>query len=385
MLEVELLQLEKRSPRAPDRRGRRGGRAGREARAGDEGHPPGRHAGDGADGRGALSEAFRIAVADAELDDLRDRLRPHALARGRDGRRLVAGHPARLPAGALRLLGRRLRLARAEARLNALPAVPHRDRRTRHPLHPRALAARRTRCRWCITHGWPGSVVEFLKVIGPLTDPAAHGGDAADAFHVVCPSLPGLRLQRQAGRAPGWGVERIAAAWAELMARLGYDRYGAQGGDWGTSVTRQHRPAATRHVVGHPPDAAAGAAATRRRSTTSPSASAPRWRRSSSAGRGSGYRCEQSTRPQTIGYGLVDSPAALCAWPSRSSSSTRRRLRPAPRPSATARAGIRARRARRTGRPLARLAALRADRRPARGPSTRSTPTSAPAGRCSAC
>ena len=88
-----------------------------------------------------------------------------------------------------------------------------------------------------MTHGWPGSVVEFLKVIGPLIDPPAHGGDPADAFHVVCPSLPGLRLQRQADRDRAGASERIADAWAELMARLGYERYGAQGGDWGSMVT----------------------------------------------------------------------------------------------------------------------------------------------------
>ena len=87
-----------------------------------------------------------------------------------------------------------------------------------------------------ITHGWPGSIVEFHKVIGPLTNPTEYGGDAGDAFHVVCPSLPGFGFS---GKPPttGWGVERIADAWAVLMARLGYDRYFAQGGDWGSAVT----------------------------------------------------------------------------------------------------------------------------------------------------
>src|SRR5258708_32966365 len=80
-----------------------------------------------------------------------------------------------------------------------------------------------------LTHGWPGSVIEFSKVIGPLTDPAAHGGDPADAFHVVCPSLPGYGFSGKPS-APGWGIGRIAAAWSTLMARLGYSRYGAQGG-----------------------------------------------------------------------------------------------------------------------------------------------------------
>src|SRR6185369_13991935 len=87
-----------------------------------------------------------------------------------------------------------------------------------------------------ITHGWPGSVVEFHKVIGPLTDPVAHGGEAADAFHVVCPSLPGFGFSGKP-TGTGWGPARIAAAWAALMERLGYDRYGAQGGDWGSAIT----------------------------------------------------------------------------------------------------------------------------------------------------
>src|SRR3712207_3555016 len=87
-----------------------------------------------------------------------------------------------------------------------------------------------------MTHGWPGSVVEFLKVLGPLTDPRSHGGDPADAFHVVCPSLPGYGFSDKP-TGTGWGIERIAEAWARLMAQVGYERYGAQGGDWGAMVT----------------------------------------------------------------------------------------------------------------------------------------------------
>ena len=100
-----------------------------------------------------------------------------------------------------------------------------------------------------LTHGWPGSVVEFLKVIGPLTDPTAHGGDAADAFHVVCPSLPGYGFSDKPS-STGWNVERIGAAWAELMARLGYERYGAQGGDWGAFVTTSIGDHDPEHVAG---------------------------------------------------------------------------------------------------------------------------------------
>ena len=118
-----------------------------------------------------------------------------------------------------------------------------------------------------MTHGWPGSVVEFRKVIGPLTDPVAHGGDAADAFHVVCPSLPGYGFSGKPDR-PGWGVEQIADAWAELMARLGYERYGAQGGDWGAAVTTAPGRPASRAPGRHPPQHGHRAARTARRAGT---------------------------------------------------------------------------------------------------------------------
>lgn len=163
-----------------------------------------------------------------------------------------------------------------------------------------------------ITHGWPGSVVEFAKVIAPLTDPTAHGGRAEDAFHVVCPSLPGYGFSgKPAGT--GWNVERIAAAWQTLMTRLGYRRYGAQGGDWGAAVTtaigrnvggcvgiHTNMPLAapTPEALSDPTDADRAALAAMRRYS--------RW--------DSGYAKQQSTRPQTLGYGLVDSPVAQLAW-----------------------------------------------------------------------
>ncbi|MDR0341841.1 MAG: epoxide hydrolase 1 [Nocardiopsaceae bacterium] len=164
-----------------------------------------------------------------------------------------------------------------------------------------------------ITHGWPGSVIEFRKVIGPLTDPASHGGDPADAFHVVCPSLPGYGFSGKPA-APGWGVERIAAAWAVLMRRLGYSRYGAQGSDWGTSVSACLGQQDPGHLAGihltpplAPPDPATFGDLTERERAALAAIE-------ESAGQESGYSAEQGTRPQTIGYALVDSPAALCAW-----------------------------------------------------------------------
>jgi epoxide hydrolase len=164
-----------------------------------------------------------------------------------------------------------------------------------------------------LTHGWPGSVVEFLDVVGPLADPAAHGGDPADAFHVVCPSLPGYGFSDRPDR-PGWGVERLAAAWSTLMRRLGYDRYGAQGGDWGTSVSASLAQQDPGGVAGvhlmpplAPPDPATFDDLTEReRDALAALDHAAEWE--------SGYSKEHATRPQTIGYALVDSPAALCAW-----------------------------------------------------------------------
>src|SRR5215217_5945547 len=178
---------------------------------------------------------FRVDIPQDTLGDLRARL---AGTRWPEAE-TVADWSQGVPLGYLRELCRHWAdgydWRATEARLNRLPQF-----RTevdglgiyllhvRSP-HPDALPL-------VMTHGWPGSVVEFLKVIGPLTDPTAHGGDAGDAFHLVIPSLPGYGFSDRPTQ-PGWGVERIAGAWAELMARLGYRRYGAQGGDWGTSVS----------------------------------------------------------------------------------------------------------------------------------------------------
>jgi pimeloyl-ACP methyl ester carboxylesterase len=199
-----------------------------------------------------------------------------------------------------------------EARLNALPqfrttidglGIHFIHVRSRHP---DALPL-------VITHGWPGSIVEFLKVIDPLTDPTAHGGTPADAFHVVCPSLPGYGFSDKPEQ-PGWGVERIAATWTELMARLGYQRYGAQGSDWGTSISASIGQQDPEHVVGihltpplAPPDPATYDDLTERERAALASLQ-------HSAVADSGYYQEHATRPQTIGYALVDSPAGLCAW-----------------------------------------------------------------------
>ena len=164
-----------------------------------------------------------------------------------------------------------------------------------------------------MTHGWPGSVVEFLDVIGPLTDPARTAATPADAFHVVCPSLPGLRVQRQADRA-GLGRRRGSPTpGPRSWPRLGYDRYGAQGGDWGSAVTTALGAAYPDRVVGHPPQHApiVGPTGRRRRPDRPSSRRWPTWR---APEWGTATRCEQATRPQTLGYGLVDSPVGQCAW-----------------------------------------------------------------------
>jgi pimeloyl-ACP methyl ester carboxylesterase len=167
-----------------------------------------------------------------------------------------------------------------------------------------------------VTHGWPGSIVEFDKVIDPLTDPTAHGGNAADAFHVVCPSLPGYGFSDKPAAA-GWQVERIARAWAALMARLGYARYGAQGGDWGGAVTASIGRQDAAHVAGIHLMTVAGGAAGASVPVTGPLTAKEEAALAALADHrqyGSAYATQQSTRPQTLGYALVDSPAAQCAW-----------------------------------------------------------------------
>ncbi len=162
-----------------------------------------------------------------------------------------------------------------------------------------------------LTHGWPGSVLEFLELLGPLTDPTAHGGSAADAFHVVVPSLPGYGLSDRP-TSTGWGIDRTARAWAVLMDRLGYARYGAAGSDWGTSVSSALAARDPEHVVGiHlvPPLAAPDRTGDLTDAERAALAELERRSRTESA-----YSEMHRTKPQTIGYGLVDSPAALAAW-----------------------------------------------------------------------
>jgi epoxide hydrolase len=164
-----------------------------------------------------------------------------------------------------------------------------------------------------MTHGWPGSVLEFREVIGPLVDPAAHGGDARDAFHLVIPSLPGFGFSEKPSE-PGWNVARIAGAWIELMHRLGYERWAAQGGDWGSAVTTTLGYMAPAGLVGIHLNMVMFQPTEQELREATPDeqamlASARRYDEEYS-----GYYKLQNSRPQSIGFSLADSPVGLAAW-----------------------------------------------------------------------
>lgn len=164
-----------------------------------------------------------------------------------------------------------------------------------------------------ITHGWPGSIVEFQKVIGPLADPTAHGGKASDAFHVVCPSLPGYGFSDKPS-GTGTGVDKIGAMWAQLMARLGYDKYAAQGGDWGAMVTSAIGMQDTEHCLGIHLNMPIVAPDPETMSDMTDQEKGALAAMQHYQEQGSGYSKQQSTRPQTLGYGLADSPIGQAAW-----------------------------------------------------------------------
>ncbi len=261
--------------------------------------------------RPAAVRPFRIEVPEEQLTELRRRV----AATRWPSRELVGDRSQGVQLATIQALARYWATdydwRRCEARLNALPqfitridGVDVHFVHVRSP-HPDALPL-------VMTHGWPGSVVELLDTVGPLTDPTAHGGRAEDAFSLVLPSLPGYGFSSEP-RELGWDLARTARAWAELMRRLGHDRYVAQGGDVGAGVTDALGRQAPEGLLGihtnllvtalggpQPADteeerAAAEAIATFRST-------------------GSGYFQEQATRPQTIGYALLDSPVALAAW-----------------------------------------------------------------------
>ena len=255
---------------------------------------------------------FRIEIAEADLEDLRTRLEqtrwPDAETPDDWSQGLPLAYAEELRDYWLNDYDWRAR----EAHFNRFPQFSTEiDGLDIHFIH--RLSENPDAVPLLITHGWPGSVVEFHKVIEPLAAPAAHGGDAADAFHVICPSLPGYGFSGKPA-ATGWGVGKIADAWDALMERLGYDRYFAQGGDWGAAVTTAIAMQDKGRCAGiHVNMPSAGPTQEARDNPTE------RDKQAFAGGRyynewGAGYSKQQSTRPQTLGYSLVDSPMGQAAW-----------------------------------------------------------------------
>ena len=256
---------------------------------------------------------FRVSIPEKEIVELRRRI----AATRWPTKELVEDRSQGVQLATLRELARywstEYDWRKCEARLNALPQFTTEiDGVEIHFIHVRSR--HENALPLIMTHGWPGSVIELLETVGPLTDPTAHGGTAEDAFHLVLPSLPGYGFSGEPAEL-GWDASRTARAWAELMHRLGYTRYVAQGGDVGALVTDLMGRQAVEGLVGYhlnlltavlaigdqlPKEseqerAAAEALATFRED-------------------GFGYFLEMATRPQTIGYALLDSPVALAAW-----------------------------------------------------------------------
>jgi epoxide hydrolase len=265
---------------------------------------------------------FRIEVPQPDLDDLKERLGRVRWPAALPGTGSGAGWDRGVPVEYLAELAEYWRggydWRREEARLNEFPQFTTEiDGQTIHFLHvrspePDALPL-------IVTHGYPSSVAEMTRILAPLTDPRAHGGDPADAFHVVAPSLPGFGFSRPL-REPGWELTRTSKAWVELMARLGYERYGAHGGDIGGGVSGDlgvrdpdgvvgahvnTDPSALALIGGMLPDEADDM-------TDAQRSRLEELRHWESEGRG--YLQIQATRPQTLAYGLADSPVAQLAW-----------------------------------------------------------------------
>jgi pimeloyl-ACP methyl ester carboxylesterase len=254
---------------------------------------------------------YQVSIPDEALDDLRRRI----AATRWPSRELVDDRSQGVQLATLQALARHWASdydwRACEAKLNALPQFTTEiDGVDLHFLHVKSSYEQALPL--LMTHGWPGSVIELLEAVGPLTDPTAHGGQAEDAFHLVLPSLPGYGFSGEPADL-GWNVGRVAQAWAELMHRLGYTRYVAQGGDVGAAVTDAMGRQAPQGLVGihmnllvtvlagpQPAESEQERAAADQLATFRES--------------GFGYFLEMATRPQTIGYALLDSPVALAAW-----------------------------------------------------------------------
>ena len=261
---------------------------------------------------GSELRPFRVDIPDEAIADLRRRV----AATRRPSRELVPDRSQGVQLTTIQELARYwvsdYHWHVCEARLNALPqfttdidGVDIHFIHVKSP-HPDALPL-------IMTHGWPGSVIELLEVIGPLTDPAAHGGRAEDAFDLVLPSLPGYGFSGEPAEV-GWDPGRVARAWAELMSRLGYTRYVAQGGDVGASVTDAMGRQAPDGLAGIHLNLLVTALAGGDMPAGTEKERAALEQTKAFRASGFGYFLEQATRPQTIGYALLDSPVALAAW-----------------------------------------------------------------------
>jgi pimeloyl-ACP methyl ester carboxylesterase len=263
--------------------------------------------------------AFTIDIPDEQIEDLRSRIEATRLPKKETVESAAQGVQLATAQELLRYWGRDYDLGRLEERLNAFPQfMTEIDGLDIHFIHVKS--DHEDALPLIITHGWPGSVVEMLEVIGPLTDPTAHGGRAEDAFHLVVPSLPGYGFSDQPPSV-GWDPGRTAQAWAELMNRLGYTRYVAQGGDVGSAVTDTMALQAPDGLVGihlnflrRPPLEVAAAVFG---GAPEPEGLSEKERVALDLLRTQfkkGYIAEQSQSPQTIGYALTDSPVGLAAW-----------------------------------------------------------------------
>ena len=261
----------------------------------------------------AAIRSFHLEIPEEQIDDLRRRI----AATRWPSEELVPDRSQGVQLALLRELARYWQTdydwRKAEGKLNALPQFTTEiDGLEIHFIHVRS--PHENAMPLIMTHGWPGSVIELLEVVGPLTDPTAHGGDAQDAFHLVLPSLPGYGFSGEPTEV-GWDPGRTALAWAELMHRLGYTRYVAQGGDLGAIVTDVMGRIAPAGLLGiH-----MNLLVTTLGAATPPPGDSEEARAALEAIKtfttsGFGYFLEQSTRPQTIGYALLDSPVALAAW-----------------------------------------------------------------------
>lgn len=259
-----------------------------------------------------MIEPFHLHVPEAQLEGLRDRL-----ARTRwPGRETVADTSQGPPLAKVRALCEHWQdgydWRRCETLLNGFGQFRTTiDGLGIHFLHVRSREPGALPL--LMTHGWPGSVLEFRDVIGPLTDPVAHGGDADDAFHLVIPSLPGFGFSDQP-TATGWDVSRIASAWIELMDRLGYDRWGAQGGDWGAAVTTALGYQAPPGLLGIHLNMVMFRPTDEERTQATPGEQAMLDGARRYDEQFSGYYQLQNTRPQSIAFSLADSPVGLAAW-----------------------------------------------------------------------